>query len=288
MNKHLRIISAILILFVLLLPSGCKKKKTSNQPKKKPTTSQKIALPKELTKIDSDIETIIKEGKKIQNTQSQSNNKTTVTFAPPSNNGKSSNPSGGGGEKQSKSTKPKPTVSPEKKSWDTIDKSIKDIHTNWNVLTPIVSKAGASSNLIDNVSTAINQLTTVSSSKSIDDTLIAANNVYKYIPDLEKNFNVKTPPDIKKLRYFNRDIEFNTMKNNWSNVTNDLSQLNTTWRTVKMKLPKEAKTNEDKFDAGLTELDKVVKAKDANLVKIKSNVLESDIISLEKSLKAKK
>ncbi|TCW41891.1 hypothetical protein EDC21_10350 [Thermohydrogenium kirishiense] len=283
MKNYHKILYFLLIVVVIFQLSACKNNQKKPVPQKKPNTTQKMSTPKELTKIENDIETIIKEGQKLQESQKSESSKSSVSTLAPQNQQQGGKSTSKGGNKQKQQKEP-----PEKKSWITIDKTVKDIHTNWNVLSPIAAKAGASTDLLNNVSTAINTLTTKSTNKLLNDTMIAANNVYKYIPEIENYFKTTSPPDIKKLRFYNRDIDFNSSIGKWDVATKDINDLKVIWKTLKVKLPKDAKTASDKFDSGLSELEKAVQAKDSTITKIKLNVLESDIKSLEKASGSKK
>ncbi|PHO06082.1 hypothetical protein BFT35_13120 [Thermoanaerobacterium thermosaccharolyticum] len=284
MKNYQKVMYFLLAIMITLQLSACKNKQKKPTPQKKPNITQKMPTPKELTKIENDIEKIIKEGQKLQESQqSKQSSKSSVSALAPQNQQQGGKSTSKGGNKQKQQKEP-----PEKKSWITIDKTVKDIHTNWNVLSPIAAKAGASTDLLNNVSTAINTLTTKSTNKLLNDTMIAANNVYKYIPEIENYFKTTSPPDIKKLRFYNRDIDFNSSIGKWDVATKDINDLKVIWKTLKVKLPKDAKTASDKFDSGLSELEKAVQAKDSTITKIKSNVLESDIKSLEKASGSKK
>lgn len=284
MKKYFKIICAILILSLLILPAGCKKKPT---PQKKPQTTQKASPPKELSKIEQDIDKIIKEAQKTAKKPAQQGQQ--EGQAKQQKEKKNSKEKGNeqkkseGGEQQKANQQ-----SPEQKSWDTITKTVKDIHTNWNILNPIAVKAGAKPNLINSMSTAINDLTSNASQKSKIAVMMSANNVYKYIPDIEDLFKTEIPTDVKRLKYYTTDIAFNGETEKWDLASKDLTDLNAVWKSLKPKLPKEAKTAIDKFEAGLLELEKAVKSKDKTITKIKSDVLMSDIKSIEKSSKPKK
>ncbi|WKV08686.1 hypothetical protein Q2T46_14340 [Thermoanaerobacterium sp. CMT5567-10] len=283
MKNYHKILYFLLIVVVIFQLPACKNNQKKPVPQKKPNTTQKMSTPKELTKIENDIDTIIKECQKLQESQKSETDKLSVSALAPQNQQQGGKSTSKGGNKQKQQKEP-----PEKKSWSTIDKTVKDIHTNWNVLSPIAAKAGASTDLLNNVSTAINTLTTKSTNKLLNDTMIAANNVYKYIPEIENYFKTTSPPDIKKLRFYNRDIDFNSSIGKWDVAKKDINDLKAIWKTLKVKLPKDAKTASDKFDSGLSELEKAVQAKDSTITKIKSNVLESDIKSLEKASGSKK
>lgn len=290
MKNYHKIFYFLLIVVVIFQLSACKNNQKKPVPQKKPNTTQKMSTPKELTKIENDIETIIKECQKLQESQKSESSKSSVSTSAPQGKQQSAskNQQGGKSTGQEGNKQKQQKESPEKKSWSTIDKTIKDIHTNWNVLSPIAAKAGASADLLNNVSTAINTLTTKSTNKLLNDTMIAANNVYKYIPEIENYFKTTSPPDIKKLRFYNRDIEFNSATEKWDVATKDINELKAIWKALRVKLPKDAKNASDKFDSGLSELEKAVQSKDSTITKIKSNVLESDIKSLEKASGSKK
>ncbi|AEF17684.1 MULTISPECIES: hypothetical protein [Thermoanaerobacterium] len=289
MKKYRKIVCLLLIFISVFQLSACKNKQKKPIPQKKPSTTQKMSTPKELAKIESDIDTIIKEAKKLKESQSgKSAQQSTTTLAPQDKKQSSSKSQGGGKSNEKGANKKQQKQSPEEKSWSTIDKTVKDIHTNWNVLSPIATKAGASTDLLNNVSTAINILTTKSSSKSLDDTMIAANNVYKFVPEIENYFKTTSPPDIKKLRFYSRDIEFNSSLGKWDIALKDIDEIKAIWKNIRIKLPKDAKNASDKFDAGLSELEKAVQSKDGTITKIKTSVLETDIKSLEKASKSQK
>lgn len=138
------------------------------------------------------------------------------------------------------------------------------------------------------MSAAINDFTITTNKKSKIDVLISANNVYKYIPDLEDLFQTETPTDIKRLKFYAQDISFKSEVQKWDEVSKDIIDMNSVWKTLKPKLPKEAKNSADKFEAGLSELEKAVKSQNKVLIKIKADVLLQDIKSLEKTSKPKK
>ncbi|QSZ27840.1 hypothetical protein ACETAC_02835 [Aceticella autotrophica] len=278
MKRYFKSLSAILVLLFILLPSGCQKKQ-KNPIAQKTQTAQKPQLPKELKKIEQDIDSIIKETQKMQNMPPQQAQKEKEK------NEKGKEKEGKKTSKEGQNEKQEEKQAPQEKSWNTISQTVKDIHTNWNALNPIAVKAGAKPNLIDNMSTAINNLTISVEEKSLNDIMIKSNNVYKYIPDLEDMFKTLIPPDLKRLKYYNRNILFNTYTDDWDTMSKDIINLNAIWKSLKPKLPKEAKHASDKFEAGLTELEKAVKSKNKTIAKVKSEILEIDIKSLESTIK---
>ncbi|MGB9679570.1 MAG: hypothetical protein ACPLW7_00520 [Minisyncoccia bacterium] len=275
------IVYAILILLIASNIGGCSKKHQKDQPHKKPLGTEKSAVPKELTKIEEDIEKIMKQAKKINDISKNNTTSSKKTSQNKSEDDKNKKSSDKAEEKQEK-------PSPIEKNWNEIEKLIKDIHTNWNILTPIAVKAGSNLNLINSMSASINDITTISVKKTKLELLIAANNVYKYIPDLEDLFKVNTPTDLKRLKYYTLDINFRSETQNWGQIAKDFLDINSVWVLLKPKMPKEAKFGIDKFEAGLSELEKAIKSQNSIITKIKSDVLISDIKALEKDAKSKK
>lgn len=253
MRKFIKLFSALLIIALIFNMTGCKKQ---DKAQKKPQTSQKTEIPKELTKIEKDIEKIISEAKKIK-------------------------------EKPSSTSSKKETPTNEK-SWKEIEKTVKDIHSNWNSLNLIVTKKGAKLNLINSMSTAINDLTLVANKKSKIDVLIYANGVYKYIPELEGLFSTDPSLDIKKLKFYGQDIDFKSEIQKWDEISKDLMDINSTWQILEVKLPKEAKATAEKFEVSISELQKTVKSQNKVLTKVKAEVFLKNLKSLEKVLEPKK
>ncbi|MGB9809809.1 MAG: hypothetical protein ACPLSA_07215, partial [Caldanaerobacter sp.] len=130
MVKFPKWIVALLILGIMFNTTGCKKQEKIQ---KKPSTSTESQVPKELTKIEKDIEKIIDEAKKIKTVyktpeKSQSDEKT----------------------KSKKEEKQKPSQNEIK--WQQIEKNLKDIHNDWNSLSTLAMKKGAKLNLINSMS----------------------------------------------------------------------------------------------------------------------------------------
>lgn len=138
------------------------------------------------------------------------------------------------------------------------------------------------------MSTAINDLTLVANKKSKIDVLIYANGVYKYIPELEGFFSTDPSLDIKKLKFYGQDIDFKSEIQKWDEISKDLMDINSTWQTLKVKLPKEAKATAEKFEVSISELQKTVKSQNKVLTKVKAEVFLKNLKSLEKVLQPKK
>ena len=70
--------------------------------------------------------------------------------------------------------------------------------------------------IIDNFSVSLNNLTNMDLNKETVNSLMAANNLYSYIPDLYMLFDTPYSPEIKRLRHYARSIMLNALTENWT------------------------------------------------------------------------
>ena len=145
-------------------------------------------------------------------------------------------------------------------------------------------KQGAAKQLADDFSTALNNLTNAIISKNQNNTLMAANRLYSYIPDFYYLYRTKTSPEIKRLRYYSRSAVLNAMTANWAQADTDINSLKASWSLFKNTVPKDQQELSSKLDFSLQELEKVVKEKNQPLVDIKGRVALSNVQEMEKAL----
>lgn len=121
------------------------------------------------------------------------------------------------------------------------------------------------------------------SSKDKMNALLAANQLYDYIPDLYALIKPRPSPEIKKILYYSRNIILNSSVANWAQADSDIKSLKSTWDIYKNSLSKDQKDAENKLELSIYELEKVVKNRNESLVDIKGKVEFSNIIALEKA-----
>ena len=166
---------------------------------------------------------------------------------------------------------------------DKVSQIVDQMHYQWNDLMPEAIKKGAKKDLIDNVDNAINKLSVTTASKNKMNALLAANQLYEYIPDLYALIKPKPSPEIKRILYYSRNVIINSTVANWTQADSDIKSLKSTWDLYKNSLSKDQKDVANKLELSIDELEKVVKGRNQSLVNIKGKVEFSNIIALEKA-----
>lgn len=169
-------------------------------------------------------------------------------------------------------------------TWEKVAPIVNKMHYAWNNYMPLAVKEGANRSLIDNFENALNGLTNSVISKNHDHTLMAANNLYQYIPDFYSLYRTKTSPEIKRIRYYTRDAVLNAMISNWSQAESDINSLKSSWSLYKNAVSKDHQDSANKLDFSIYQLERVVKEKNQPLTDIKGRVALSNIESMEKSM----
>ncbi|NSW89797.1 MAG: hypothetical protein HPY74_03775 [Firmicutes bacterium] len=168
-------------------------------------------------------------------------------------------------------------------TWEEITPIINKMHYTWNSYLPDAVKKGANQKTIDDFSNALNSLTNTIISKNKTNTLMAANYLYAYIPDLFSLYRTKFPSEIKRVRYYVRNAMLNSMTANWIQAELDINNLKSTWAVLKNILNEEQQDAKGKLDFSISELEKVIKAKNQPLADIKGRITLANIEELEKS-----
>lgn len=159
------------------------------------------------------------------------------------------------------------------------------MHYELNGYTPEAIKLGASKSLLDGLETSLNDLTLAVMNKNRDNTIMTANRLYSYIPDLFALHKSSISPEIKRIRYYIRDSILNSLADNFPQSETDISSMKSSWSMLKISLSKEMQDNAGKLDFSIYELEKVVKEKNKALVDIKGRVALSNVSALEKAMK---
>lgn len=168
--------------------------------------------------------------------------------------------------------------------WEEITPVIHNLHYQWNGYVTQVQKIGTDRALIDNFGTALNALTNAASKKARADTLIAASQLYAYIPDFYSLYKTGSSSEIKRLRHYTRNAMLNAMTANWVQADSDMNTLKSIWSFYKNTLPDAYSNDVGKLDFSIYEMDKVIKEKNQLLSDIKGRVLMSNIESMEKAM----
>lgn len=300
-NLKIILLSLLGIFLIIGCITGCGMfKKNSNQQQNPEGQTDKI--PKQLQNIESNIEKIFltlggpslgaKEEKSDQTTDKDSS--------------KSQESQGQGEEKQQESQgqqeqneqkgsegqKPEQGEEPgtskkqagEQDPWQQITQQIKNLHFSWNEYLPEAIKKGAKKEVIDGFSEALNKLTKITEDKGAVKSLLTANQLYSYVPDLYSLYKTKTSPEFKRLGYYARNSILTARSSDWTKASSDIEELKSTWALVKNTIDKKQQEDSAKLDLSIYELDKVVKEKNKNLTEIKGEITLTNIEALQKSM----
>lgn len=302
----------------LLMFCGCSKNKKNDeqQAKQMKATEKSDKVPEDLENLESSIEKIIKalDGPSVslkdEKSQSQGQNREQSQGESQSPSPQKSGQGGGqqsgqqsqGGEqKQGQGSEgsqgqktPQPTnnmqsnqntASSSKDPWQEISPTIHKLHYQWNGYLPSATKKNANRQLIDNFDNALNALTSTIQTKDKNKTLLTANNLYSYIPDFYMLYKTESSPEIKRIRYYARNVVLNSTTLNWDQAGKDIISLKATWAIYKNTIDPKNQELSSKLDYSIYELEKVVTEKSQSLTDIKGRITISNTESLEKAAK---
>jgi len=167
--------------------------------------------------------------------------------------------------------------------WNEINSLVKELHYQWNSFMPEIMKKGADIKLIDEFGTELNNLTDTIMTKNKIKTMLSANTLYSKLAEIFSLYRTKMPSEIKRLRYYIRNVILNSESGVWDDMENNLSEIRASWSLLENALGEEQKQDANKLELSLYELEKVVTAKNAALINLKGRIALSNIESLEKS-----
>ncbi len=312
-NKKNTVLIASIFLTSSIILSGC----TGSAPKQSQMQTQQDTSSKsmeQLSGIENNIEKIIKamngpaveteekqgggtqqgqgqsqqQGTQQQSTQQQSTQQQSTQGGGGQGGNQGGQSGGQGGAQGSQGGQQQPSKPQETKAqdpWQDILGTINSMHYEWNGYTPEAIKLGASKSLLDGFETALNDLTLAVMNKSRDNTIMTANRLYSYVPDLYALHKSSISPEIKRIRYYIRDSILNSLADNIPQSETDITSMKSSWSMLKISLSKEMQDNAGKLDFSIYELEKVVKERNKALVDIKGRVALSNVSALEKAMK---
>ncbi len=297
----------------LMMLSGCNRNNQNPEPQAQQmkTNEESDKVPKDLENIENSIEKIIKTlngpSVSLKDEKKQDEDTAQESGTPNEGDGEESKKqdeqnsekgkegqeekqgsegqkdTGGGNNQPTQKAPPTP-----KDPWQEISPTINNLHYQWNGYLPSATKKNASRELIDNFDNALNTLTSTILTKDKNNTLLAANNLYSYVPDFYMLYKTETSPEIKRIRYFARNAVLNATISNWDQAVKDVGNLKSTWAIYKNTIDPKNQEISTKLDYSIYELEKVVNEKNLSLTDIKGRIAMSNMGSLEKAAKENK
>lgn len=311
-----RLLSITIVISIILLLSGCSKEKknpsSEGQSSEKEQQSEKI--PDDLKEIEENIEKIISsldgpavgirkeeskdstqgtQGTKVESTdkkegetnqEAEKKDEKKKEDEKEKEGNKEEGETKKGDSEGKSSNKDVSSKTQQKDPWEKITPIINKMHYTWNSYMPQALKKGANQKVLDDFSNALNNLTNTIITKNKENTLIAANYLYTYIPDLFSIYKTRSPSEIKRIRYYARNAILNSLTSNWKQAELDMDNLKSTWMILRNVINKENQDSINKLDLSITELEKVVKSENKQLADIKGRIALANIEEIEKSL----
>jgi hypothetical protein len=292
-SKTLRIFFVYVLLFFSVFYcigylSGCSRQPAKSPPKKQESKKKESKALKELQK---DIESLVKEFEKEylkqtapppqppaqqgqqekqgqqqgpQQDQGQQQNQQDGKQAGQQDRQNEGQAQQGGGKSQQ-----------EGPNWPEFEKAVTKLHTQWNGFQGEATKNGATSEMVDNFSVKLNELTVNLTRQDLYRGLLAANDLYVETIPFERLFQTKAPPDIKKVLYYSRDATYKALHDEQGQALESVSSAEKVWQSVKPQL--EDMDISNKVEYALKELREGITQKDPNLIKIEAQILEKNI-----------
>ena len=287
----------IIMLIILMAFSGCNVNTENNQPEKEQLSTEKTSreTPKELESIEESIEKIFLSlngpASNIEKNNQESKNNSGKKKEDNNNNqdnkdeGEKDEGENENNQTEKEETNENNSKDNEQNNWVEIDSTINKLHYQWNSFISFAMEINTSAELIDNFSMALNNLTNMILNRDQVNSLMAANNLYAYIPDFYMLFDTPYSPEIKRLRHYTRSAMLNIFIENWADSEKDLQNLKSSWSFYKNSIQKERPERANKLDYSIHEFEMVINEKNKSLSSIKGKVTLNNIDVLENEQK---
>jgi len=109
------------------------------------------------------------------------------------------------------------------------------------------------------------------------------NNATKYIADFKELYKTNPPPDIERLKYFVRETNIKAVQGDWDGAERNAKEAKEAWDRAKTRVKKDDMDKATRLDMSVTDFNQVVASRDANLLKIKMDIIMNNIEDMEDS-----
>lgn len=274
-----------LIISMAVFVNGCSQ---SKEGEKKPAqaTGEKATPPPalktlltDLEKVLKDLEMMIKQEKEPSSSQSSQSG-----GGSEQSQGQSSEQQDGGGNQQSgkdQGDSGGSNTDPQK-AWADIEKTVTNIHRDWNMLEAEAMKQGMDTVTRDSFEQALAHFTVTLEQKIPQESLFAVLDVYKYYPDLVELFENKVPADFYRVKYEVMMIRAQASREEWIMAGEHISKMKTAWGNLKKdeKLKNE-KDMVKQTENSLEDIELGVEMEDTKLVEIKGSIALDNLDKVE-------
>lgn len=314
--KRFPFILLALLLIILMVPSGCGQKQSASQ-KPQSSAGQKPKAPPEAQDMLKEITTVIGEldrktrakkvpslqqaapggveggqgsqGKSSQGSQSGGSSQGGGSSSGGSSQGGGSSSSGqsqqgkeggqksslgqsGGGQQQTTN------------QWQKELQSLKKIHSSWNKLEPQAVEAGLPPGDRENFKLALNDLTTTVSNQRLEESLLAAIELYGQYAGLARVFAMPTPAEFYEVQYGVMSSMAEASRGDWATATDKITAISDPWSVLLPLVGKKDTMLAQQTDLSLKDLEDAISSEEINLVAFKGDIALNNLKMLEKKL----
>ncbi|MGI6706477.1 MAG: hypothetical protein ACOX6S_09620 [Clostridia bacterium] len=264
----------------ILPESSGSEEKSSNNQKGSEESAKKEEPPKSLTEMDGLIEKVITEIEKVQQKKDEAKMKTENNQSN-SQTGEEKKQKDPEGEKKNEQTVGKQEAKKTEVDWVKINKTLREIHEQWNAYEGQAIKDGAPPEILAKFEEAVTHLSNTIFTKDEMKTLVAANESYQYIPEFLNLYKHNKPPETKKMKFYIQQILFDSKMNKWDLSEMHLMGLNEAWTITQSKMKKGNTQINQRISNAIRDFEDAVKARNSQLTEIKAEILLKNIEAIK-------
>ncbi len=312
--KRFPFILLTLLLIILMVPSGCGQKQSASQ-KPQSSAGQKPKAPPEAQDMLKQITTVIGEldrktrAKKVpslqqaapggvegdQGSQGQGSQESQESGGSQGGGSSSGGGSQGGGSSSSgdqgkesgqKSSSGQSGGGQQKTTnqWQIELQSLKMIHSSWNKLEPQAVEAGLPPGDRENFKLALNDLTTAISNQHLEESLLAAIQLYGQYAALARVFSMPTPAEFYQVQYGVMSSMAEASRGDWTTANDKITAISDPWSVLLPLVGKKDTMLAQQTDLSLKDLEDAISSEEINLVAFKGDIALNNLKMLEKQL----
>ena len=300
--KRFPFILVTLLLIILMVPSGCGPKQSASQ-KPQSSAGQKPKAPLEAEDMLKQITAVIGEldrktrMKKVPSLQQAAPGGVEGGQGQGSQGSQGGGSQGGGsssgaGQSQQgkeggqKSSSGQSDGGQQKTSnqWQKELHSLKIIHSSWNKLEPKAVEAGLPPGDRENFKLALNDLTIAISNQRLEESLLAAIELYGQYPGLARVFTMPTPAEFYEVQYGVMSSMAEASQANWAAATDKITAISDPWSVLLPLIGKKDTMLAQQTDLSLKDLQDAISSEEINLVVFKGDIALNNLKMLEKKL----
>ncbi len=162
--------------------------------------------------------------------------------------------------------------------------SLKKIHESWNKLEPQAIEAGLPPGDRENFKLALNDLTIAISNQRLEESLLAAIELYGQYAGLARIFSIPTPAEFYEVQYGVMSSMGEASRADWDAATDRIAAIFSPWSMLLPVAGKKDKLLAQQTDLSLKDLQEAINSEEINLVVFKGDIALSNLKMLEKKL----